>query len=210
MDAPCRGEPARTFVFEWRGCVDVNTTTGFTCLDAERRGPLKLAASRADCVCVCKKIRREKKKKEKKPFYFKSENQRGYLTDFPFVLLIVLMNQRNQRFVSSLGSVCARLHTLLLFFPLLCHVSSVLSLSFFLSSCPVLAALPPVARGGRERRNKSRSQSQTGCRTRALAKRRIVKSASSGRSVSDGLFTGDQRRIRSTLDFKTERRPIPS
>lgn len=37
------------------------------------------------------------KRKKKKTFYFNSENQRGYLTDFPFVLLIVLMKPKKPK-----------------------------------------------------------------------------------------------------------------
>ena len=40
-------------------------------VEGKQRVPLKLAASETD-LCVCKK----------KSFYFYSENQRGYLTDF--------------------------------------------------------------------------------------------------------------------------------
>lgn len=52
--------------------------------------------------------------KRKKTFYFNSENQRGYLTDFPFVLLIVLMKPKKPKIFVLFSTVCAQLHAFVL------------------------------------------------------------------------------------------------
>lgn len=87
-----------------RACVNANTLEPFS----EGREPLKRAASTND-LCVCKK--------NKKTFYFSSENQRGYLTDFPFVLLIVLLKPKKPKIFFLLcfsfvlfSAACAQLH----------------------------------------------------------------------------------------------------
>lgn len=66
-----------------------------------------------DWLCRCVK-------RKKKPFYFNSENQRGYLTDFPFVLLIVLMKPKKPKIFFLFSTVCAQLHA----FPQWCHILS--------------------------------------------------------------------------------------
>lgn len=70
--------------------MNANTQTSFTGLEGKLRSPLKSKLLPRLTLCVCKK-------KKKKTFYFKSEDQRGYLTDFPFVLLIVLMKPKKPK-----------------------------------------------------------------------------------------------------------------
>lgn len=81
-----------------------------------------------DWLCVCVK------RKKKNPFYFNSENQRGYLTDFPFVLLIVLMKPKKPKICFLFGTVCAQLLAFVLSllndYATLSHLLS-LSLSLF-------------------------------------------------------------------------------
>lgn len=85
--------------------MNANTQTSFTGLEGKLRSPLKSKLLPRLTLCVCKK-------KKKKTFYFNSENQRGYLTDFPFVLLIVLMKPKKPKiFFSFFSTACAQLHT---------------------------------------------------------------------------------------------------
>lgn len=69
--------------------------------------------------------------KRKNPFYFSSENQRGYLTDFPFVLLIVLLKPKKPKIFFSFSfvlfsAVCAQRHhepsALIPSFPFIYHL----------------------------------------------------------------------------------------
>lgn len=79
----------------------------FTGLERKLSNPLKKSELLPRLtLCVCKK-------KKKQTFYFNSENQRGYLTDFPFVLLIVLMKPKKPKifFLYFFSAVCTRLHT---------------------------------------------------------------------------------------------------
>lgn len=70
--------------------------------------------------------------KRKNTFYFSSENQRGYLTDFPFVFLIVLLKPKKPKIFFSFSfvlfsAVCAQRHhepssALIPFFPFTYHL----------------------------------------------------------------------------------------
>lgn len=83
-------------------------------------------------------------KRKKKSFYFNSENQRGYLTDFPFVLLIVMMKPKKPKiFFVLFSTVCAQLQYLFSHFLMMVTRLFSLLLSPFL--CLPLSLFPPCS-----------------------------------------------------------------